>query len=127
MANRALISGEKENFSVRLIQIDSGDHLAPGVVYEEVKVQERDASIHIYLVSKFKKLWIHTYTERPGLVFNYSDTHFERVPAPLEKLLISLHPPVCPSAWNNSKTAERIFTEFGTGRVSINLRHFRTL
>jgi hypothetical protein len=55
MANRALIIGEKENFSVRLIQIASWDHLAPGAVSEEVKVQERDVSIHIYLVSKFKK------------------------------------------------------------------------
>jgi len=55
MANRALIIGERENVYVLLIQIDSGDNLAPGAISEEVKVQEHDASIHIYLVSKFKK------------------------------------------------------------------------
>jgi hypothetical protein len=126
MENRALISGEREDFSVILIQTDPGDHLAPGAVSEEVKVQERDASFHIYLVSNVKKWWSHTYTERPGLVVDYSATHFERVPIPVENLLISLRPPVCPSAWNNSKTAERIFTKFGTGQVSIILRRFRT-
>jgi len=55
MENRALIIGEKKDFSVRLIQTDPGDDPAPGAVSEEVKVQERDASIHIYLVSKVKK------------------------------------------------------------------------
>ena len=100
-----MISGERETFYVILIQIDSGDHLAPGAVSEELKVQERDASIHIYLVWKVKKQWSHTYTERPGLVVDYSATHFERVPNRMENLLISLHPPVCPSAWNNFKAA----------------------
>jgi hypothetical protein len=54
MDNRALIVREKEDFSVRLIQTDPGDHLAPGAVSEEVKVQKRDANIHICLVSKVK-------------------------------------------------------------------------
>jgi hypothetical protein len=63
----------------------------------------------------------------PGLVVDYSATDFERVPIPVEDLSIPLRPPVCPSEWNNSKTAERILTKFGTERVSINLRHVRIL
>jgi hypothetical protein len=39
MEIRALIMGERKDFSVRLIQTDPGDHLAPGVVSEEVKGQ----------------------------------------------------------------------------------------
>jgi hypothetical protein len=55
MENRVLINGEREDFYVILIQIDPGDHLAHGADSEEVKLQERDTSIHIYIVSKVKK------------------------------------------------------------------------